>query len=381
MFKNGSLKCFIYATSVLAGTIIGVGLFSLPYLTLQVGWLTMLLYFFILGGLVALLHVLFGELVIRTPDHKRLPGIADYYWGKRGKRLTMVTHMGCLLGSVLAYIIVGGGFLRELLSAAGFDIGLTAAVIAYLAVGGIVLFFGLALFENMQFAGLIGFFLVLLGLAWLGRGEISLANVFARDGGTVTWFAPYGAIMFSLWGATLIPQIEEILCGHKRLLTRVILLSIALPAVVYLFFIVIVLGISGAEATPSALIGLGERLGQGAEALILIFGLITTVTSFLAIGLTLMQVLEFDLGVRKIGAWLAVILSPLLLYLAGVKDFLELIIFIGAVFLAIDGINILLMYRKGVPLAAPWKRRASIVLIFVLLGGIFYELNNVFTWW
>ncbi|PIR07544.1 hypothetical protein COV54_00500, partial [Candidatus Jorgensenbacteria bacterium CG11_big_fil_rev_8_21_14_0_20_38_23] len=66
----------IYAIATLSGTIIGVGLFALPYITLKVGFWVMLCYFLVLGALVILIHSFFGELALKTPDYKRLPGFA-----------------------------------------------------------------------------------------------------------------------------------------------------------------------------------------------------------------------------------------------------------------------------------------------------------------
>ena len=66
----------VYAIATLAGTIIGVGLFGLPYLTLQVGFWVILGYFFVLGVLTILVHSFFGELALKTPNFKRLPGFA-----------------------------------------------------------------------------------------------------------------------------------------------------------------------------------------------------------------------------------------------------------------------------------------------------------------
>lgn len=378
MFNYHKFKSIVYAISVLAGTIIGVGLFSLPYLTLQVGWLTILLYFVVLGSLITLLHILFGELVLKTPDHKRLPGIAEYYYGKAGKIFTLISHSVGLFGAMLAYIIVGGGFFRELLLSADIDISLTLALSIFLMLGGLIMFLGSSALNKIQFIGILGFFLAIAGLTWIGWDKISVANIFARNGHTVSWFAPYGAIMFSLWGATMIPQVEDILGKNKKYMTKVIITSITLSAIVYLFFIVVVLGISGSEATPSALISLGDQLGQGAEALILIFGLITTFTSFVAIGTTLTQVLEFDLNITKIISWLITLFLPLTFYLSGVKDFLEVVVFLGSVLLAIDGLNILFLYHKGISKTTIWRHFIIFILAVMLLGGIIYEISTLY---
>lgn len=375
MKKNNKIKSIIYAGSMLSGTVIGVGMLSLPYLTVQVGWTLILSYFILVGLPILLLHVLFGEIVVKTPDHKRLPGISEFYWGRSGKNLSLATHSFALLGSILAYTIVGGTFLSELFRLYGIDLTLLAAVLFFSALGGLVILIGSSALNKIQFAGIIGFALVITALAWIGRHEISIAGIFARNGDQVSWFAPYGAIIFSFWGLALIPQVEDILGRHKHLITKVITASIALPALVYIAFIAIILGISGTETAPSALVSLKDHLGPGAEALILIFGLITTFTSFVSLGLTLTQVLEFDLKINRIKAWLAVLLLPPALYLCGIKDFLDLIIFMGAVLFALDGINILLIYRKALPKAKPWKRSAAVIIIIMLFCGIAYEIS------
>ena len=51
----------VYAVSTLAGTIIGVGLFGLPYVALQVGFWVVLGYFFVLTFVAILVHSFFGE--------------------------------------------------------------------------------------------------------------------------------------------------------------------------------------------------------------------------------------------------------------------------------------------------------------------------------
>lgn len=84
-------KKFIYALCTLSGTIIGVGLFSLPYITSQVGIWTMLVYFLFLGSLTIIIHLLFGEVSIATPDYLRFPGFARFHLGKWAEKISFVS--------------------------------------------------------------------------------------------------------------------------------------------------------------------------------------------------------------------------------------------------------------------------------------------------
>ena len=104
----------IYAIATLSGTIIGVGLFALPYVTLKVGFWVILGYFLVLGALVILIHSFFGELALKTPDFKRLPGFAKIYLGNWGEKIALISTILGIFGAILAYLIVGGEFLTEL---------------------------------------------------------------------------------------------------------------------------------------------------------------------------------------------------------------------------------------------------------------------------
>lgn len=108
-------KTFIYAVSVLAGTIIGVGLFGLPYIAAKVGFWVMAGYFLVLGFLSILIHLFFGEVALKTPDFKRFPGFAANHLRNWGRNIALVSTVLGLMGAILAYLIVGGEFLKEIL--------------------------------------------------------------------------------------------------------------------------------------------------------------------------------------------------------------------------------------------------------------------------
>jgi len=180
---------------------------------------------------------------------------------------------------------------------------------------------------------------------------------------------PYGAIMFSLWGTGLIPEIEEMLRGSKKSLKKVIIAGTLIPAAVYLVFIFLILGITGPQTTDSALLGLKNVLGNGIISIALLIGVITTFIAFIACGLLLKKVFMYDLGVKELPAWVFVCFIPLILFLLGVNSFINLISFVGGILLGIDGILIMLMYRKigGKPIIV-----YPLMLVFIL--GIIYSL-------
>jgi len=357
----------IYAIATLSGTIIGVGFFALPYITSKVGFWIMLGYFLILGILVTLVHLFFGELSLRTPDLKRFPGFAKFHLGNWGERIALISTILGTFGAILAYLIVGGEFLTELVLPilGGNSIIWT---IFYWAVGSILIFFGIKIISKVEIFDLIAFLMILILIFLRGFSQFKTTNLFPRlDFSQI--FLPYGPILFSLWGAALIPEVEEMLGEKKKLLSKIILISILIPLIFYLLFIFSIVGISGQKTTESALIGLRDILGQGIVLPMLLFGILTTFTSFIALGLTLKKVFWYDLKIEKNLAFLITCFIPIILFLIGLKHFIPIISFVGGVMLGIDGVLILLMYQKIKP-----KQILVYPLILIFLVGIIYEI-------
>ncbi len=365
-------KTFIYALSTLSGTIIGVGFFALPYITLKVGIWIMLAYFLVLGSIIILIHLFFGELSLKTPDFKRLPSFAKIHLGEWAKNLAIISTILGLFGAILAYLLVGGEFLENLFSPI-FGGNNLLFTLVYFVIGAVLIYFGTKAISKIELWGLILFLVVLILIFFQARNSIRIENLFLfghRDSGFGNLFLPYGPILFSLWGAALIPEAEEMLGEKKYLLKKIIPFAILIPAIVYLFFIFLVLGVTGFQTTESAMTGLRNFLGGGVVSLGLFFGVLTTFTSFIALGLTLKKVFWYDLKMDKNLAWALTCFVPLILFLAGIKSFISVISFVGGIMLGIDGILILLMYKK----IRPERKVLVYPLILIFLLGIIYEM-------
>lgn len=342
LFKN-----YIYPIATLSGSIIGVGFLSLPYITLKVGIWPMLFYFIALTALIIFIHLIFGEISLKTPDFKRFPGFVGFYLGQRMKKMALFLIIFGSFGVLLAYLIIGGQFLTNILSPF-FGGDSFNYIVLYFAVLSFIVYFGIGAISKIEFWAL-SLLSVLLFLIFIkGFPQINLGNIFIPNSKfqISNLFLPYGAIIFSLWGTGLIPEIEEMLPNNKKILKKIIIISTLIPAFIYLLFIFLILGITGAHTTESALIGLRNFFGQGIFSMILLIGVITTFTAFISQGLFLKKVFIYDMGIKQFPAWLFTCFTPLILFLLGFNSFIPLISFIGGVFLGINGIFILLMYKK-----------------------------------
>jgi tyrosine-specific transport protein len=360
MFKT------IYAVGVLANYIIGVGMFSLPYIASKVGIWTMLGYFLLLGVFVILINLFYGELALRAPDQKRLPGLAKFYLGSAGEKIAAISTIFSFYGAILAYLIIGGEFLQNLLSPI-FGGGNLVYTLLYFSLGAILIFYGRKFIFQVEFLGLILFFVILIFIFWRGFPLLKIENLFIKTGNIGDFFLPFGPVLFSLWGLEIIPEIEEFLGKGKSLLRKIIFFGSAIPLFIYLFFIFMVLGISGFQTTESAISGLKSFLGSGVISLAFILGILTTFTSFNCLGLNLKSVFYYDLKINKNLAWAITCFFPLFLFLVGIKSFILVISLAGGTMLAISGILVLLMYRKIT------KNKFIYPLILIFFIGVVYE--------
>jgi tyrosine-specific transport protein len=367
---------FIYSVAILSGTIIGAGIFALPYLAREVGLFNMMIYLFALGGVAVLVHLFFGELSKRTPDFLRLPGFAEIHLGGWAKKLSITTGLCGLMGAVLAYIILGGSFLKSLLPSVSFSFmdSETFYSLVYFLMGAVFIYFGVKAVEKISFYGVIGFVVVLFFIFIKGLSSIELENItssIAFQGSFSDLFLPYGVVLFSFWGASLIPEMEELLIGQKEKLKKAIFWGVMIPFFLYIFFILIVVGITGENTTNDSIVGLQRELTNGVISAALLFGILVTFTSFVAIGLTLKKILWYDLKIPEKLSFLITMFIPLFLFTVGIRSYIDVIGTIGAVFLAIDAILITVMYQK-------YKTNRYLFitapLVVVFLIGIVYQI-------
>ena len=369
MFKD-IFKNYVYPVSILSGSIIGVGFLSLPYVASKVGIWLMIFYMVALTALVATIHVILGEIALKTPDFKRWPGFVGFYFGDWAKRIILIPIVLGSFGVLLAYLIVGSQFLNAIFSPI-FGGDFFMYLFIYFAVLSFAVYFGTKLVSRLEFTA-ITFLLISLFLIFdKGFSSIDLSNIFNQNliSNTKNLFLPYGAILFSLWGTALIPEAEEMIRGHKQNLRKIIITATLIPAAIYLLFVFLVLGITGTQTTESALIGIKNVLGDGITSVILFVGVVTTFTAFIAHGLFLKKVFMYDLGLKEKPSWALVCLTPLILFTLGFNSFIGIVSFIGGVLLGVDGILILLMYKK-----IGGKKIIIYPLILVFILGIIYSL-------
>ena len=193
-------------------------------------------------------------------------------------------------------------------------------------------------------------------------------------------FFSFGIFVFALAGLSVIADAREIFKSESvKKLKAAIIFGTTLPFFLYLLFIFGVLSAADGGASKDAISGLAGVLGTGAVKLGAIVGILAVFTSFIALGFDLKQIYELDLKTPKFFSWAAVMLIPLGIYLLGADDIVKLISIVGGIFIAVDGIIVLLILRKlrgaggGIRLL-PDSPIPQLFIGTVLFLGIVYEL-------
>ncbi len=374
-------KNYILAIATLMGTIIGVGIFTLPFVISQAGIISLLIYFPLLTYLQYILHLHFAEIILSTREKHRLPGYAEKYFGQSGRTAAFITEALGGYGSIIAYIIVGGIFLHQLLNPfLGGSLLLYTTILFMFEAGAV--WFGLRLIANLEFiftlllVTVIGL-IIFKGYNFINPDNYQLINL-------KHIFLPYGPVFFAVGGGAAIPEICRLLNNEKRKIKSAIAWGTFIPALMMMIFAITIIGITGLNTTADALSGLKIIFSGSMITLALLVGLFAIFTSFIVIAQALKEVYIWDLKINRTLAWFLACLIPYLLFLLGWNNLIKVVGFTGAVTGGLSGIILIwLLFKVKVKpdIKSPVKNKLTRIkacflsLLFIL--GLIYEIWNL----
>ena len=389
MYKN-----IILPASLLAGTIIGAGVFALPFVFEKAGIVTGLFYFAIFSAVFILIHLMYAEVILKTKGEHRFPGYAKTYLGRWGFWLAILTAVLGMIFVLTVYLVLSASFFN-LIKPASWGVPDVFSILFFWLLGSSAIFLGIRRIAFSEFLITGGIVLTVLIIFVCGASHfgkiISLPTLNLQY-----VFIPYGAILFSLMGRVAIPTI----IGYFRKIKqpaiqakKPIILGTLIPSFVYLAFVFGVLGLSGV-VSEDAVSGLIGHVPASILAIIGVFGLISIWSSYIVVGLDIKNTLRFDLKFTKILAGLVVVALPLILYFSGFQNFLGLVSVVGGIFIALEGVFIVLMWLKSRKTCLPAPETAGLggqvkteqvifkklhplivyALIIIFIGGIIYEI-------
>lgn len=367
-----------YAVATLAATIVGVGMFGLPFVASRAGFFILLGYLAIFTLVFIMLHLMFGEIMLRTHARHRLVGYAGVYLSDTAKKILALAGLVGLSGGMLVYILVGATFMKELTGGVlGSDV---MYQVVFWALMSMLVLSGLKAIKRSEFVMLVLMvvIIVLLFLASIPH----LEQKFLLNGVSLSeFFLPYGVVLFALSGFAAIPTVREVLTGQERHMKRAIVLGTLLPALLYVLFTGTVLGVTGEMTSENALSGLAGELGRPVVLLGAVLGILLVATSYVVFGLYLRDMLRYDIGISWLVSVSAALFIPFALIFVSWGSFIEIIGFLGVLLGGIEGIFLILIWRRArihgdrqpefalsIPSVAVWA------LVALFATGMFYTI-------
>lgn len=365
------------ATLALTGTIIGAGIFGVPAMIGAWGVIPATVGFWALAGLALVVHLFLVEAVVGYRPDGRLTAFARHWLGSGAALMAGVALALAVFGSNLAYVILGGEFFH--------------------AIAG---FFGishLSVFTWQVLFWVLGAVVVMVGLQWMARIEAFLVWVLVAllllmcavflgraDWGAVLappprfTFEPYGVFLYSLFGYTVIAEMELLVKGNRQdLRTSVVRGTLVSAGLTYAFGVTAWLagvGVLGRDPATLLLI-----LPPWLAVVLPIAGFLAVVTSFVTTAYDLRSMFRLD---YHFPAWLAATVGlgvPILLLFLTDRDFLRTIGLVGSVFTPTVAVFVLFMGRAAMLRAWGaarvfsarwwWQEVVPILASFVLCVG------------
>ena len=327
------------------GSVIGAGLFVLPHLLKEGGWLFFLLSFLFFGGAMILLNLLFAEIILRTEEKEYFTGYVGKYLGRTARETTFLYLFPGLVGTLLVYMLMAGQFISLLaqpwwrINPAYGSFGFLIFVSPFIFRGGKALIKAESNFTLFLLA-------IILGMVGYAGFKINFAQTFS--GPHIFLYELPGVLFFSLLGWNILPMMAKFLGTpqNKAKMGKIITLSLIAVALVYFFFSFALTGLgidianwSQINQLPATAFYLGKILA--------LIGLMAGITSFLTLGNYLKNNLVIDYHWPYWIAVLSTILSPPALYFLGFRHLLSLMGIVGALLGALQGGIIMAIFLKA----------------------------------
>ena len=340
IFQHRGLQ-WAEAIATLVGSIVGVGVLGMPYAVAKLGFLPGMLMLVFLALLNVILLLMYAEMTLRTKEDHEIPGYGGLYLGTNTQIAALILGVVGGYGTILAFMIAQGQILSTLLGG-----NPTVWSFLFFLVAGYIVFRGIEAVRILELIMIVGVSIIFFMIGLTAHPHINYANLAYSD--INNFIIPYGVILFALSGTTVIPQIRQQLRRSERSLPWVIIVACGLVLAMYAAFLWLTLGVTGAQTTEVATIGLGRRIGPTMLILGNSLAFFTISTSFITIGLSLRRVFQYDYHFPRLRAWLCAMMIPLFLFVLGARNFIGVVGIVGGVILSVQNMIIVFAYWKSV---------------------------------
>ncbi|OGG37992.1 hypothetical protein A2127_02245 [Candidatus Jorgensenbacteria bacterium GWC1_48_12] len=364
------MKGFTLSVGLLAGTIIGAGIFSLPYVINQIGLIAGVFYLAFFAFVYFLIFLMYAALLQTSEEEHRFIFLARKFLPKHLAGFASLTAVLDLIFTLTVYLILAVSFLGLIT-----DLPPLVALTAFWFFGSVFIFAKLSFQGAAEVLGTLAILAIVVLVFFSGSGlpDVPLFREINFD----KLLLPFGPLLFAYAGRVAISRIigeyrKEKSAGRPFSMKKAILAGTFLPTVVYLIFVFGVLRLAP-DVSPEALSSL-SFLPSSVLSLLGALGILAVWTSYFMIGADVRENLKYDLKIPKWVGSLVVLVFPLALYFAGFQEFLTVLSLTGGVFLGLEGIFIIAMWRRAFP--SHRLRHFVFPLYLVFFLALIYSLGG-----
>lgn len=357
---------FWEAVATMIGSTVGAGILAIPYSIAQVGFIPGMVLMIVMGLASTMMNLMVANISLKTDAFHLLPGYAGTYLGQTVKKMTFTNTVIASYGALLAYIIGQGQVLAGI-----FDGKAYLWSLAFFLVGSCAIFLGMNMIKKLVVLMVFCVLGILILLGAHSYESVKIHNLFIFN--PQNWIVPYGVLLFAFHGTLGVLEARKELIGQEKLLKKAIIVSGMMIFGIYTVFTLLTLGVTGVGTTPVATIGLKSQLGPVLGLIGNALAVFTMGTCFITIGYGMRQMYQHDYGKPRLTAWLLVVSVPLLLFLLGIRSFIEVVTTVGGLVMGLNSVILVVTYWNARVFG---KRRAEFSLgklhvIGFLLMGIF----------
>ena len=363
------------STLLVAGTMIGAGMLAMPLTSAGIGFGFTLVLLLGLWALLTFSALLFVELYQTAESDAGIGTLAEQYFGKAGRIIATAVLIIFLYALIAAYVSGGGSLLKDLLPE---SFGDKVSILLFTVIFGSFIVIGTHSVDKINrvlFFVMLAAFAVVLSLM---LPEIKFDNLMATpiDNALIISASPVFFTAFGFHGS--IPSLNKYLDGNVKALRISILAGSAITLCAYILWQMSTHGlltqneflqILKEDATLNGLVKAtlaitGSNVIAGAVKL---FSTLALVTSFLGVGLGLLECIEdllkrsFNISAGRISLGLMTFIPPLVFALFYPEGFILALGYAGQMFA---------FYAVVLPVSLVWKaRRTHTNLPYKVWGG------------
>lgn len=375
------------STLLVAGTMIGAGMLAMPLTSAGIGFGFTLVLLLGLWALLTFSALLFVELYQTAESDAGIGTLAEQYFGKAGRIIATAVLIIFLYALIAAYVSGGGSLLKDLLPE---SFGDKVSILLFTVIFGSFIIIGTHSVDKINrvlfFVMLAVFAIVLI----LMLPEIKFDNLMATpiDNALIISASPVFFTAFGFHGS--IPSLNKYLGGNVKSLRFSILVGSAITLCAYILWQLSTHGlltqneflqILKEDATLNGLVKATFAI-TGSNVIasaVKLFSTLALITSFLGVGLGLLECIEdllkrsFNVTAGRISLGLLTFIPPLVFALFYPEGFILALGYAGQMFA---------FYAVVLPVSLVWKARrthtnlpykvwgGNLTLIIVLVLGI-----------